>query len=87
MTLSSATTPGQSRPGSNGYKEVFCILQSSSISGTSQSDCLVTYLGYSLVGGTYSASEMQSVYSLAPANWAKGFVKLFNGIYIYISDL
>ena len=40
--LSDATTPGQSGPGSNG------ISQSSSITGTSPSDCLVSYLGHSL---------------------------------------
>ena len=46
--LSGATTPGQSGPGS--------------ITGTSPSDCLVSYPGDSL--------EVQSVYSTAPTNWA-----------------
>ena len=40
--LSGATTPGQSEPGSDGNKGVFRILQSSSITGTSPSDCLVS---------------------------------------------
>ena len=48
-TLSSATTPDQSKPGSDGNKKVLCIPQSSSISGTSPSDCLVSYPGHSLV--------------------------------------
>ena len=39
-TLSGATTPGQSGPGSNGNEEVFCIPQSSRITGASPSDCL-----------------------------------------------
>ena len=39
----SATTPGQSGPGSDGSEEVLCISQSSSITGTSPSDSLVSY--------------------------------------------
>ena len=46
-TLSGATTPGQSEPGSNGNKGVLHIPQSSSITGNSPSDCLVSYLGHS----------------------------------------
>ena len=38
--------------------------------GTSQSDRLISYPGYSLVG-SYSSAEMQLVYSTAPANWAR----------------
>ena len=44
-TLSDATTPGPSGPRSDGNEEVLRIPQISSITGTSQSDCL----GYSLV--------------------------------------
>ena len=62
--------PGQSGPGSDGNKEVLSIPQSSSITGTSPSDCLVSYPGHSL-GGSYSSAEKQSVYSTAPADWAK----------------
>ena len=50
-TLSGATTPGKSGPGSNGNEEVKSISQSSSITGTSPSDCLVSNPGHSLVGG------------------------------------
>ena len=42
-TLSSATSPGQSGPGSDDNEGVLCIPQSSSITGTSLSDCLVSY--------------------------------------------
>ena len=42
-TLSGATTLGQSGPGSNGNEGVLRISQSSSITGTSPSDCLVSY--------------------------------------------
>ena len=49
-TLSSATTPGQSWPGSDGSEVVLLIPQSSTITGTSPSDCSVSFPGYSLVG-------------------------------------
>ena len=39
-TLSGATTPGQSRPGSDGNKGVLRIPQNSIMTGTSTSDCL-----------------------------------------------
>ena len=72
--LSGATTPGQSGPGSNGNEGVLRISQSSSIAGTSPSDCLVSYPGHSL-GGSYPSAEVQSVYSTAPADWAIHRVK------------
>ena len=46
--LSGATTPGLSGPGSDGNKVVLHIPQSSSITGTSPSDCLVSYPVHSL---------------------------------------
>ena len=49
-TLSDATTLSQSRPGSDGNEEVLRNPQNSSITGTSPSDCLVSYPGHSLVG-------------------------------------
>ena len=54
MALSVATIPGQNGPGSNGNEEVLHIPQSSSITGTSPSDCLVSYPGHSLWGRSYS---------------------------------
>ena len=68
-TLSGATTEGQSGPGSNGNEEVLHIPQSSSISGTSPSNYLVSYLGHSL-GESYLSAKIQSVYSPAPADRA-----------------
>ena len=50
-TLSGATTPNQSGPESDGNKGVLRISQSSSITGTLPSDCLVSYLGHSLERG------------------------------------
>ena len=47
-TLSDATTPGQSGPGSDGNEEVLHIPQSSSITKTSLWDCLVSYPRYLL---------------------------------------
>ena len=49
-TLSFTTTSGQCGPGSNGNEEVLCILQSSSITGASSTDCLESYPGHLLVG-------------------------------------
>ena len=69
MTLSGATTPGQSGPQSDGNKEVLRIPQSSIITGASLSDCLVSYQGHSLQE-SYPSAEVQSVYSTALADWA-----------------
>ena len=68
-TLSGATTPSQSGPGSDGNGRVLCIPQSSSITGTLPSDCLITYLGPSLME-SYPSGEKESVYFTAPADWA-----------------
>ena len=43
-----ATSQSQSAPGSDGNEGVLCIPQSSSITGTSPLDCLVSYPGHSL---------------------------------------
>ena len=50
LTLSGAITPGQSGPGSDGNKGVPRISQSSSLTGASPSEFLVSYPGHSLVG-------------------------------------
>ena len=67
-TLSDATIPGQSEPGSDGNQEVFCIHQSFCISGASLSDWLMSYAGHSFEK-SYPSVEMQSVYSEAPTYW------------------
>ena len=72
MTLSGATTPGQSRPRSNGNERVLCIPQSSSITRASPSDCLMSYPRHSS-RESYPSEEMQSVYSATPADWAVPF--------------
>ena len=59
-----------SGPGSNCNKGVLRIPHRSSITEASPSDCLVSYLGHAL-GESYLSAEMQSVYSTAPADWAK----------------
>ena len=70
-TLSGATIPCQRGPGSDGNEGVLSIPQSYSITGTLPSYCLVSYPGHSLVGWSYPSAEMQSVYSTAPADWAR----------------
>ena len=67
--LPGATTPGQGGPGSAGNEGVLRIPQSSSITGTSPSDCFVSYPGNSL-RESYPSAEKQSAYSTAPADWA-----------------
>ena len=70
----STQTMGQSGHGSNGNQGVLCIPESSSNTRTSPSDCFVSYPGHSLGRkGSYPSTEVQSVYSTAPAEWAKGY--------------
>ena len=49
--LSGDSTPGLGEPGSDGNEGVLDIAQSSSITETSPSDCLVSYPGHSSVVG------------------------------------
>ena len=72
-TLSGATTPGHSELWSDGNEGLFCILQISSVTGTSPSDCFVSNVGHSLEK-SYPSAEMMSVYPTATADWA-----LFSG--------
>ena len=74
-TLSGATTPGKSSPGSDDKEVVLCIPQSSRITCVSQSDCLISYRW---VGGSYPSAEMQTAYSTTPADWATLFCAAFN---------
>ena len=55
-TLSGATTLDQSWAGSDGNEEILRIPQSSSITGTEPSDCLVSYTGHLLWGGGLTPS-------------------------------
>ena len=72
-TLLHATTPGQSRLGSDGNEEVFRIPQSYSITRAWLSNCLVSYAGHSF-GGSYPSAEKQSVYSTATSDWEPNVV-------------
>ena len=63
---SGAIIPGRSGPGSNGREGVLRIPQISSITGTSPSDCFVSYPGHELEVGSYTSAEVLSVYSTAP---------------------
>ena len=84
--LSGATTPGQSGPGSNVNEGMLCIPQSSNITGTSPSDCLVSYPGHSL-GESYPSAEVQLVYSTAPADGAIHRVNVKTVLFQIISVL
>ena len=65
LNFPSATTPGQSGPGSGGNEGVPRIPQSCSITGTSPSDCSVSYQD-TRCRVSYPSAEKQSVYSTAP---------------------
>ena len=54
--------------GAMAMKGLSAFPQSSGITGTLPSRCLVLYPGYSL-GESYPSAEMQSVYSATPADW------------------
>ena len=64
-TLSGATTPDQSGLGSNGNEGILRIPQSSSITGASPSDCLVSYKGHKLGCVSYPSAGMQLAYCTA----------------------
>ena len=74
-TLSSATTLGKNGLGSNRNEGVLHIPQISN-SGTSPSDCLMSYSGHAL-GESYSSVEMQLGYSTAPADWAENMLEKY----------
>ena len=76
--LSAATIPGQSGPGTDGNEGVLRIPQRFSITGTSPSDCLVSYQGHSLVWVSNHSAEVQSVYSTAPADLASLEISFIN---------
>ena len=65
-TLSGATTPGQSGPGSNGNEGVLHIPKISSITGASSSDGLMSYLGHSLEGWGLTSLQRCSQCILQP---------------------
>ena len=72
-TISSATTPDQSGPGSDGNEEVICIRQSFSITGTSLSDCLVLYPEKSLGARGRTSLQRCSQCILLPKPTGKSF--------------
>ena len=70
-TLSGVTPTGQSGPGSDGNERVLGIPQSSSITGASPSDHLISYPGLS----SDPSVEIQLMYSTAQADYLRGFLK------------
>ena len=69
-TLSNATTPGQSEFRSDGSERALRIPHISSITEASPSNSLMSHPGHTLEE-SYPSAEMQSVYSIVPADWAK----------------
>ena len=75
-TLSCAITPNQSGPGRERNKGILHIFQSSSISCTSPSDCLLLYLGHSLGGDLTSIQRCcQCILQPWPTGRSKDLVK------------
>ena len=68
--LSGATTPGQSGPVSDGNKGVLRIPQSSSITGTSPSDCLMSSPGHSLGDLTHLQRSSRCILQPQPTGQA-----------------
>ena len=58
----------QSGPGSDANEGVLRIPQSSRITATSPSDCLVSYPRH-MLRESYPSAEVHSVYSTTPADW------------------
>ena len=89
-TQSDATTPGQSEPESDYNNELLRIPQSSSITGTSSSDCLVPYPGDSLWGALPIYRDL--VYSAVLVEWTNNLFALIPGnvdplvLYFYLFD-
>ena len=67
MTLSCVTPSSPGGPGNNGNGGVFHISQSSSITETSTSNFLMSYLVHSL-RKSHPSAEMQLVYFTRPAD-------------------
>ena len=65
-TLSGATILGQNGPGNDGSEGVLHISQSYNITGTSPSDCLLSYPGHSLRGGDLTQLQRCSQCILQP---------------------
>ena len=73
MVLYQVLSFWQSGPRSNVNEGVLSIPQSPSITGTSPSDCLVSYPGHSLRGGGNLTPRQRSSQCILrpPADWAK----------------
>ena len=75
--LSGATTPSQCGLGTDRNEEVLRIPQSSRITGASP-DCLMSCPGH-MLGESYPSTEMKSVYSKTPADWAMFYLSSHRG--------
>ena len=87
-TLSGATIPGQSIPWSNGNEGVLHIHQSSCITRTSPSDCLVSYPGHSRGGGVLLLCRGAIGVFYGPGrqgSYALWNLSLLHLVYLYIS--
>ena len=86
-TLSGATTPGQSGPGSNGKEGVLCIPQSSSIIGASPSHCLVSYSEHSLEGVLSLCRDTVGVFYNTPQKILGSWWLLYSNLILFKESL
>ena len=96
-TLSGTTTPGQSGPGSNGTEGGTPHSQSSSITGASPSDCLVSYPGHSLgrilphrrdtVSVFYSPSQLNTLLKVLLSSITLGASKISSQCFFFVMRL
>ena len=84
----SATTPSHYWPGSDGNEGVLRIPQSSSITGTSPSDCLVSYIGHSFFvgGGSYTGQIGFGLVGFYGISSIVGYL-MPNPLYTYIVNI
>ena len=78
-----ATTLSQSGPWSNGNEGVFCIPQSSIITGASSSDCFMSYPGYLLASVLPLCRDAVSVFY--NPNWLGSIFTIFHYLLIYFN--
>ena len=94
-TLLGATPSSQSGPGSDGDEGVLLIPQNPSITGTSLSDCLVSYLGHLLRGRVlplcrgavsvfYSPTRLDNELCVCVCVCIYIYIYIYSYIYIYI---
>ena len=80
-TTGTSWTSVQSGPGSDGNEGVLCIPRSSCITGTSLSDCLVSYPGHPLAGGITLQQRRSRCIRTSPSDWVNEWLVKHIGLF------